>query len=99
MKFFTWQNERKNATSGNDIWLGPSAAKVTPACDPVTLKLAPEMIAISTWSYARVTNFANVEQNGIFPAAASPAAAEIMFCSAMRHSKNCAGNFLANHSA
>ena len=40
-----------------------------------------------------------VEQNGIFPAAAAPAATEIMFCSAMRHSRNCSGNFFANHSA
>jgi hypothetical protein len=43
-------NPRKNATSGSDIWLGPSAASVTPACDPTTLKFAPEMMAISIWS-------------------------------------------------
>src|SRR3954468_23532922 len=44
-------------------------------------------------------NLAKVEQNGIFPAAAAPAATEIMFCSAILHSRYCAGNFLANHSA
>src|SRR3954465_5099318 len=60
---------------------------------------APEMIAISSWSYARSMNLAKVEQNGIFPAAAAPAATEIMFCSAILHSRYCAGHFLANHSA
>src|SRR5205814_9202113 len=88
LKFFTWQKERKNATSGSDIWLGPSAASVMPACDPVILMLAPELIAIPIWSYPRSKNFANVEQNGIFPDEAQPAATEIIFCSAIRHSRN-----------
>src|SRR5215469_616493 len=46
-----------------------------------------------------MTNLAKVEQNGIFPAAATPAATLIMFCSAILHSRYWAGNFLANHSA
>src|SRR3954447_24568930 len=46
-----------------------------------------------------MTNLANVEQNGILPAALRPAATEIMFCSAILHSRYWAGNFLANHSA
>jgi hypothetical protein len=61
---------------------------VIPECDPTTLRFAPEFIAISIWSYARVTNFANVEQNGTLPAAENPAPTEIMFCSAILHSTN-----------
>ena len=41
----TWEKARKKATSGRDIWLGPSAARVMPAWEPVILMLAPEMIA------------------------------------------------------
>ena len=37
---------------------------------------------------------ANVEQNGIFPAAATPAATDSMFCSAILHSRKRSGNFL-----
>jgi hypothetical protein len=41
---------RKYAASGSDIWLGPSAARVTPAWVPVIFRFAPPMIAISIWS-------------------------------------------------
>ena len=47
---------------------------------------APEYSAISIWSYARVMNLLNVEQNGIFPPALMPAPTETMFCSAILHS-------------
>ena len=61
--------ERNHATSGSDICEGPSEASEMPACEPTIFRFAPEFIAISIWSYARLTNFANVEQNGIFPPA------------------------------
>ena len=89
-----WQKLRKNATSGSDICDGPSAASVTPAWLPVTLKLAPLMTAISSWSYARITNFANVLANGMYPPALRPTHSEIMFCSAMRFSKKRCGKAL-----
>jgi len=41
LKFFTWQKLRKKATSGSDIWLGPSAASVTPAWVPVIFQVGP----------------------------------------------------------
>jgi hypothetical protein len=39
-------------------------------------------------------NLANVLANGIFPAAATPAATLNMFCSAIRHSRNWSGRRL-----
>ena len=45
-----WAKLRMNARSGRPIWLGPSAASETPACDPQSLMLALEITAISSWS-------------------------------------------------
>ena len=45
--------ERNHATSGSDIWLGPSLASVIPACEPTSLRFAPLLMAISIWSYPR----------------------------------------------
>ena len=39
-----------HATSGSDIWLGPSAAREIPEWEPTNFMFAPEFIAISTWS-------------------------------------------------
>ena len=54
--------------------------------------------AISTWSYARDANFANVLTKGIMPAAAMPTAVETMFCSAILHSTKRSGYRLAKSS-
>jgi len=80
--------------SGSDICDGPSAARETPAWEPHSLMFARLMLAISIWSYARARNLAKVLANGMNPAAASPAAVEIMFCSAILHSKKRSGKAL-----
>ncbi len=74
--------------SGRPIWLGPSDARLAPACEPTSFRFAPLTTPISIWSYARVMNFANDDTNGIFPDADSPTATDTMFCSAIRHSRN-----------
>ncbi len=75
------------ATSASAIWLGPSEARVAPAWVPTSLSPAPPMTAISIWSKARSRKRPKVLANGILPPLARPAAAETMFCSAMRASK------------
>jgi len=82
--WLSWWQQRRSPWL---IWLGPSEARLMPAWEPTILRFAPELIAISIWSYARLTNRAKVEQNGILPPAERPAATENMFCSAILHSK------------
>src|SRR5205814_8030989 len=86
---------RKKAASVRDIWEGPSAARVMPMWVPTNLRLAPPMMAISTWSKAREKNLLKVEMKGILPPEERPAPTETMFCSAMRHSRKWPEWFLA----
>ena len=73
MKFFTWQKLRKNATSGSDIWLGPVGGQrhAGVAAGDLEIRAADDR-HLDLVVAARSTNLAKVEQNGIFPAAATP---------------------------
>ena len=72
------------ARSSSAICDGPSSPIDTPACEPAILMLRLPIAAIRMKSYARVRNAANVDGNGMAPRAASPMAAPIITCSAMK---------------
>ena len=73
------------ARSSRAICEAPSSPIDTPACDPAILTLTPLIAAMRMKSAARERKVAKVDGNGMAPRLASPIAAPIITCSAMKH--------------
>ena len=85
------------ATSSRPICEAPSSPMPRPACVPTSFTLARlRETATRMVSRRPMRKQAKLVQTGIFPIRAMPAAAPIMFCSAMPNSKCRSGCFLAN---
>ena len=69
----------------NSSAFAPSSPIETPACEPAIFTFRPLMAAIRMKSAARDRNAAKVDGNGMAPRLASPIAAPIITCSAMKH--------------